>query len=108
MRLIAFILIIVFAVLASVAVTGWVVYMLVKRYFDNEQKERLLRIKMDERAETLRQRMEGLYEEDAGKPIRLSHENPDIKKLYAEFLGEPGSEKAHHLLHTVYHENKRD
>ena len=61
-----------------------------------------------ERAETLARRMEGLYAEDAGKPIRLSHENPDIKKLYAEYLGEPGSEKAHHLLHTVYHENKRD
>ena len=60
-----------------------------------------------ERAETLARRMEGLYAEDAGKPIRLSHENPDIKKLYAEYLGEPGSEKAHHLLHTVYHENLR-
>ena len=48
-----------------------------------------------------------LYAEDNGKQIRLSHENPDIKKLYAEYLGEPGSEKAHHLLHTVYHENLR-
>ncbi len=60
------------------------------------------------RAEALQRRMEGLYAEDNGKPIRLSHENPDIKKLYAEYLGEPGSEKAHHLLHTVYHENLRD
>ncbi|MBO4619055.1 MAG: iron hydrogenase small subunit [Victivallales bacterium] len=60
------------------------------------------------RAEALQRRMEGLYAEDNGKPIRLSHENPDIKKLYEEFLGEPGSEKAHHLLHTVYHENLRD
>ena len=56
------------------------------------------------RAEVLRRRMEGLYAEDNGKQIRLSHENPDIKKLYEEFLGTPGSEKAHHLLHTVYHE----
>ena len=61
MKTIAFVLIIVFAVLASVAVTGWIVYLLVKRYFDNEQKERLLKIKMDERAETLR----------AVTPIRL-------------------------------------
>ncbi len=61
----------------------------------------------DDRAATLQARMEGLYTEDAGKPCRLSHENPDIKKLYAEFLGEPGSEKAHHLLHTVYHDNPR-
>ena len=55
------------------------------------------------RAEVLRRRMEGLYAEDNGKQIRLSHENPDIKKLYDEYLGTPGSEKAHHLLHTVYH-----
>ena len=61
-----------------------------------------------ERTETLARRMEGLYAEDTGKQIRLSHENPDIKKLYAEYLGEPGSEKAHHLLHTEYHQNKRD
>lgn len=65
-------------------------------------------IKEDDRAGVLRHRMEGLYTEDSNKQIRLSHENPDIKKLYAEYLGEPGSEKAHHLLHTVYHENKRD
>ena len=56
------------------------------------------------RAEVLQRRMEGLYTEDCGKQIRLSHENPDIKKLYAEFLGEPGGEKSHHLLHTVYHQ----
>ncbi len=61
----------------------------------------------EDRKAALTARMEGLYAEDCGKAVRLSHENPDIKKLYAEFLGEPGSEKAHHLLHTVYHENKR-
>ena len=64
-------------------------------------------IKDGERKAALELRMAGLYAEDAGKPIRLSHENPDIKKLYADYLGEPGSEKAHHLLHTVYHENLR-
>ena len=52
----------------------------------------------------LEKRMKGIYEEDAGKKLRLSHENEDIKKLYAEYLGTPGSEKAHHLLHTKYHE----
>jgi len=62
----------------------------------------------DGRKEALERRMDGLYTEDAGKAVRLSHENPDIKKLYAEYLGEPGSEKAHHLLHTVYHQNLRD
>ena len=43
-----------------------------------------------------------LYDLDKDAPIRKSHENPEIKKLYAEYLGEPGSEKAHHLLHTTY------
>ena len=48
--------------------------------------------------------MAGLYLEDANKPLRLSHQNPDIKKLYDEYLGTPGSEKAHHLIHTHYHQ----
>jgi len=43
-----------------------------------------------------------LYNNDANKVIRKSHENPSIKKLYDEYLGEPGSEKAHHILHTSY------
>jgi len=51
----------------------------------------------------LEKRMKGLYTEDERKTLRLSHENPDIKKLYAEYLGEVGGEKAHHLLHTHYH-----
>ena len=52
----------------------------------------------------LDKRMKGLYSEDERKALRMSHENPDIKALYDEFLGTPGSEKAHHLLHTVYHQ----
>ena len=55
-------------------------------------------------AALLEKRMKGIYTEDERKTLRLSHENPDIQALYKEFLGEPGSEKAHHLLHTVYHE----
>ena len=51
----------------------------------------------------LEKRMKGLYQEDESKVMRMSHENPDIKALYDEYLGEPGSEKAHHLLHTTYH-----
>ncbi|MDR7811422.1 NADH-dependent [FeFe] hydrogenase, group A6 [Lacrimispora sp.] len=43
-----------------------------------------------------------LYDVDAAKTIRKSHENPAIKELYESYLGEPGSEKAHHLLHTTY------
>ena len=44
----------------------------------------------------------GLYAEDEAKTIRKSHENPDIKKLYADFLGEPNGHLAHELLHTHY------
>ena len=47
-------------------------------------------------------RRDALYAEDEGKPLRKSHENPDIQKLYKEFLGAPLSEKSHHLLHTHY------
>lgn len=47
-------------------------------------------------------RAAGLYKEDSELPVRKSHENPEIKKLYAEFLKEPGSHKAHELLHTTY------
>ncbi len=52
--------------------------------------------------EILRKRQKAIYSEDQSKTIRKSHENPYIKKLYEEFLGEPLSEKAHHLLHTEY------
>ena len=47
-------------------------------------------------------RAASLYREDEDKPVRKSHENPAIKKLYEEFLEKPLSEKAHHLLHTTY------
>lgn len=50
----------------------------------------------------LKARTKALYEEDRNKPLRKSHQNPYIIKLYEEFLGKPMSEKAHHLLHTHY------
>ncbi|HQK26118.1 MAG TPA: iron hydrogenase small subunit [Synergistaceae bacterium] len=34
--------------------------------------------------------------------MRKSHENPEIVRLYEEFLGKPLGEKSHHLLHTHY------
>ena len=46
------------------------------------------------------QRGQQLYQLDAESPIRFSHENPDVQTLYREYLGQPLSEKAHHLLHT--------
>ncbi|NLN97016.1 MAG: 4Fe-4S binding protein [Eubacteriaceae bacterium] len=53
----------------------------------------------------LTKRTETIHKIDRQSEIRLSHENPMIKKLYAEFLGEPYGEKAHELLHT-YHKAK--
>lgn len=50
----------------------------------------------------LEARAAALYREDSGKPLRKSHLNPDIIRLYDEFLGQPLGEKAHHLLHTTY------
>ncbi len=43
-----------------------------------------------------------LYDLDEANTIRKSHENPAIIELYDTYLGKPGSEKAHHLLHTSY------
>lgn len=48
-------------------------------------------------------RAQALYQEDRELPVRKSHQNPYIQKLYEEFLGEPLSEKAHKLLHTRYY-----
>lgn len=41
-----------------------------------------------------------LYDLDKRRAVRFSHENPEIKKLYADYLGKPMSEKAHKLLHV--------
>ena len=49
-------------------------------------------------------RMRKLYDIDSVEAMRHSHRNPQVKQLYAEFLGEPLSEKSHELLHTHYHE----
>ena len=48
------------------------------------------------------ERAKALYSDDAKDALRQSHKNPDVKALYDEYLGQPGSEKAHHLLHTSY------
>ncbi len=47
-------------------------------------------------------RAASLYEEDRNLPLRQSHESPVVKDLYKEYLGEPGSHKAHEILHTSY------
>lgn len=53
-----------------------------------------------DRDEVVEQRIRGLYQIDRNLPIRKSHENPSIQKLYQEYLGEAGSHLAHELLHV--------
>ena len=48
------------------------------------------------------ERAKALYDQDAAMPVRKSHENPAVKAVYDEFFGEPGSHKAHEILHTSY------
>ncbi len=47
-------------------------------------------------------RIAAIYQEDEGKQLRKSHENPDLKTLYEEFLGQPLGHRSHELLHTCY------
>jgi len=56
--------------------------------------------------EILKKRAAGIYAIDTEHKVRMSHENKAIQELYENFLGTPGGEKAHKLLHTTYF--KRD
>ena len=51
-------------------------------------------------------RAKALYDEDKNAKIRKSHENEGVQRLYKEFFGEPGSHKAHEILHTSYVDRK--
>ncbi|MFP4015825.1 MAG: [FeFe] hydrogenase, group A, partial [Halanaerobiales bacterium] len=53
-------------------------------------------------------RAKGLASIDKSNKIRKSHENPDVMKLYEDFLGEPLSGQAHHLLHTTYRRREKN
>jgi NADP-reducing hydrogenase subunit HndD len=59
-------------------------------------------------SEILKKRAKALYTEDERKTLRKSHENPQIIRIYEEFLGEPGSHKAHELLHTHYFDKSEE
>ena len=52
-------------------------------------------------------RIRAIYAEDEGRELRKSHENPEVLKLYDEFLGQPLGDKSHKLLHTKYTEKER-
>ena len=49
-------------------------------------------------------RTAGIYTDDEKSIVRCSHQNPEIQRVYEEFLGEPLGHKAHKLLHTAYHQ----
>ena len=51
-------------------------------------------------------RIAAIYAEDEGKELRKSHENPNVTRIYEEFLTAPCGEKSHHLLHTTYTDRK--
>lgn len=55
----------------------------------------------------VKKRQEAIYQEDKNKPLRKSHENPEIIQLYEKFLDKPFSETAHSLLHTHYEKRER-
>jgi len=57
--------------------------------------------------EIVKKRQKPINEEDKNRKLRKSHENPEILKLYKEYLGEPFGETAHRLLHTHYEERER-
>ncbi|NLC44158.1 MAG: 2Fe-2S iron-sulfur cluster binding domain-containing protein [Clostridiales bacterium] len=52
-------------------------------------------------------RASAIYDEDRSLPVRKSHENESVMKIYREYLGEPNSHKAHELLHTHYTPRKK-
>ncbi|HHV71968.1 MAG TPA: 4Fe-4S binding protein, partial [Clostridia bacterium] len=57
--------------------------------------------------EIRQKRMKAIYREDEGKSLRKSHDNPDIKRLYEEFLGVPLGHVSHELLHTHYQKRSK-
>ena len=56
--------------------------------------------------EKIQARISGLYQQDINLPLRKSHNNPLVKKIYKEFLGKPLSKKSNKLLHTFFYKRK--
>ena len=55
----------------------------------------------------IRRRIQAIYELDTRREVRQSYRNDQVMSLYRDFLGEPGSHRAHELLHTRYGERHR-
>ena len=62
---------------------------------------------MKDKDEVRKARIQSLYTKDEAMTIRKSHENPDIKRVYEEFYGEPLSELAEKMLHTSYEDKSK-
>lgn len=52
-------------------------------------------------------RADALYTIDEKSKLRKSHENPILKKIYKDYIGEPGGHRAHELLHTTFKEREK-
>lgn len=63
--------------------------------------------KIQENVDVQKKRAEAMYSIDEKSVIRKSHENPVLKQIYKEFLGEPNGELAHKLLHTHYSKKEK-
>jgi len=57
--------------------------------------------------DVFKKRASSLYAIDEKSKIRRSHENPYLKEVYKEYLGDAGSHEAHKLLHTHYEKRKK-
>lgn len=66
----------------------------------------ILNAEVQEKIDVRAERAKAVYSIDAHKTLRKSHQNPAVIELYEEFLGKPGGEKSHKLLHTHY--NKKE
>ena len=111
---IVLLIITVLTVLLTLAIAGWVFYLLVKRYFDNQQKERLLQMKLDERQETLRvvtpirlqayERLALLLERMSPNSLVLRCYQPgmDLKLLQGVMTKNIRDEWEHNLSQQVY------
>lgn len=114
MKPIIFVLMLVVAVVASIALVGWVFYRLVRQYFENEQKSRLLQLKMQERGETLRtvtplrlqayERLALLLERMAPSSlvIRCYQPGMDLRLLQGVMTKNIRDEWEHNLSQQVY------
>lgn len=107
-------LLLVLAILATLALTGLIFYLLVKRYFDNQQKQQLLQMKLDERRETLRtvtpirlqayERMALFLERISPNSLVLRCYQPgmDLKLLQGVMTKNIRDEWEHNLSQQVY------